>query len=211
MTTLHAEPRTSHGTRASFNLRRDGRLPAVVYGEGGETVAVSVDSHAFEAVLRHHERVVDLELDGKAQQVLIHEVHWDHMGDTLMHIDFKRASRGTKVEVEVALEFVGHAKGAAKGEFVKNVQEVAVSCTPRSIPEKLVVHISDLDVGETIHASDLEMPEGVELLTEPSTVICGIHARSEEEETEGEEGAEGAEPEVIGKGKSSDEEPEGDA
>ncbi|MBC8328521.1 MAG: 50S ribosomal protein L25 [Planctomycetes bacterium] len=211
MTILQAEARTSHGTRNAFNLRRDGRLPAVVYGEGGETFAVTVDAHAFEGLLRHHERVLDLELDGQTQQVMIHEIQWDHMGDQLMHIDFIRASQGTLVEVDVVLDFVGHPKGTPKGEFVKNLQELSIQATPRSIPEHIVVHVTDLDVGDVVHVSDLEMPEGVTCLAEPETVVCGVHARAEEvEETEEGEAAEGggAEPEVIGKGKGPDDEAE---
>ena len=206
MTTLQAEARTSQGTRDAFSLRRSGRLPAVVYGEGGETVAVSIETHAFETMLRHHERVVDLELNGESQQVLVHEIQWDHMGDHLMHVDFIRASRGKKVEVEVVLEFVGHPKGTPR---VKNLQELQIAATPRSIPEHVVVQTTDLDIGDSLHVSDLEMPEGVECLTDPETLVCGVHARAEEvEEPEEGEGAEGesAEPEVIGKGKGPDEE-----
>ncbi len=212
MTTLQTQPRTAHGTRAAHNLRRDGRLPAVVYGEGGETLEISIETRAFETMLRHHERVVDLELDGSSQQVLIHEIQWDHMGDHLMHVDFIRASRGKKVEVEVVLEFVGHPKGTPRGEFVKNLQELKIEATPRSIPEHVSVNVTDLDVGDSLHVSDLEMPEGVTCLTEPETLVCGVHARAEEEEVEETEGAEGesAEPEVIGKGKGGEEEPAAD-
>lgn len=212
MTTLHAEARSCHGTRPAFNLRRDGRLPAVVYGEGGETVAITIEAHAFENLLRHHERVLDIELGGKVQQVLVHELQWDHLGDHLMHVDFLRASHGKQVEVEVVLEFVGHPKGTPRGEFVKNLQELQIRCTPRSIPEHIAVHIHDLDVGDSLHVRDLEMPEGVACLDEPDTLVCGVHARVEAEEG-AEEGARdseaSAEPEVIGKGKG-ESEPGGD-
>lgn len=212
MTTLRAEIRHDHGTRAAYSLRRSGRLPAVLYGEGGDTVSLSLDRHEFENLLRHHERVFDLEYDGGKQQVLVHEVQFDHLGDQLLHVDLIRASRGKKVEVSVPLDFVGHPKGMPKGEFVKNLQEVEISATPRSIPEAIVVHVHDLDVGDVLHVSDLEMPEGVECLADPETVVCGIHARAEVEETaEGEEGeavsTESAEPEVIGKGKGGEDEP----
>ena len=209
MTTLQAEARTAQGTRSAHNLRRDGRLPAVVYGEGGETVAITIQTHAFETLLRHHERVVDLEMGGEAQQVLIHQIQWDHLGDHLMHVDFIRASRGKKVEVEVVVDYVGHPKGTPRGEFVKNLQELKIEATPRSIPEHIVVNVTDLDIGDSLHVSDLEMPEGVTCLTDLETLVCSVQARAEEVEEEVVEGEEGesAEPEVIGKGKGPDEEP----
>lgn len=207
MTTLHTENRSASGTRASHNMRRAGRIPAVVYGEGGATVPISIDATAFHTLLRHHERVLDLEVAGEAQQVLIHQVQWDHLGDHLMHVDFLRASRGKKLRVEVELDFVGRPKGVPRGEFHKNIQHIEIFCTPRSIPEKVDVLIADLDVGDSIHVRDLVMPEGVTCTLDAEVLVCGVHARVEAEPEAGAvAGEESAEPEVIGKGKAAAEE-----
>lgn len=207
MTTLHTENRSASGTRASHNMRRAGRLPAVVYGEGGVTVPISIDATQFQTILRHHERVLDLEVLGETQQVLIHQVQWDHLGNQLMHVDFLRVSRGKKIRVEVELEFVGRPKGVPRGEFHKNLQHIEIFCTPRSIPEKVNVPIGDLDVGDSIHVRDLLMPEGVTCLLDSELLVCGVHARLEPEPEAAVTGGEvSAEPEVIGKGKAVTEE-----
>ena len=207
--TLEARPRTERGTRASWRLRQEGRLPAVVYGVPGEAQPIHVDRHALETILRHHERVVELRIDGgRRQKALIQDLAWDHLGDTLLHVDFKRLVAGEAVEVEVELEFIGHARGQGQGELVKSLQSLLVQCSPESIPESIPVLITELDVNEQIHVRDLELPEGVRALTPEDEVVVAIHARTEaeEEEAEAPEGEESAEPEVISRGRQDDEE-----
>ncbi|MBT5120618.1 MAG: 50S ribosomal protein L25, partial [Planctomycetes bacterium] len=194
---LKAEPRTGSGTRDSFSLRKAGRMPINLVGHGEETASFHIDDHSFQAALRHHERVFMLEHGDKREQVMLHDVQWDRMGDRILHIEFLRVPVGEVVEVQVVLEFVGHPKGAAKGEFVKPLLDIAVKCVPRSIPESIALDVSELDLDEQILAGDLTMPEGVELLQDPEEVVCAI--RLSQEEVEPEEGAEGdgsAEPEV---------------
>ena len=213
MSVLDCQPRTAYGTRASWKLRKDGRLPAVIYGEGGATETVSVPTHEFEAALRHHERVLELEQGGKKQKVLIHDLQWDPIGDHIAHIDFLRIAEGHAVEVDVEIDFVGHPKALSHGgEFVKQMSDLKVSCQPDKIPEKIVVQVGELDLQDAVHVRDLELPEGVTPLAEPDDVVCNIHARlleAEAAEVEGEE-EESAEPEVIAKGKAEEEPGEGE-
>ncbi len=210
---LPAEPRTGSGTRDSYALRQAGRLPINVVGHGEETASFHVDDHSFQAALRHHERVFMLEHGDKREQVMLHDVHWDNMGDKILHIEFMRVPVGQKVEVQVELAYLGHPKGAAKGEFFKNLLDIAVTCVPRSIPESITVDVAELDLDEQILAGSIPMPEDVELLQDAEYVVCGI--RPAQEEVEPEEGAEGedgdsAEPEVIAKGKDDDSSEEGE-
>lgn len=204
---LKAERRTATGTRAAWRLRQEGRLPAVIYGEGGESLPITVDLREMMGLLRHHERVVELQLDGgRKEKALLHQVQWDAMGDHLVHADFLRISRHAEVEVEVPIEYVGHAKGIAHGgDLRKVVNDLPVTCTPERIPESIPVVVNDLDVGDAIHVRDLELPEGVRPRLEPDAIICSVGAAEEaveeEEETEAGAGATAAEPEVIGRGK----------
>lgn len=205
---LKTSARSESGSRAAFKLRRAGQMPAIVYGAGQESLSVSIDTRALENALRHHERVFTLNLEGGAEQmVLLQSVQYDSLGDSVMHVDFLRISKDAKVDVEVEIEFVGHPKGQAQGEFVKNLTDLPITCAPAAIPDMIRLLVTDLDVGDTIYVKDLELPEGVEVRVGPDEAVCGIHAiREEEEAEEGEEG-ESAEPEVIAKGKK-EEEPE---
>ncbi len=207
---LKAERRTATGTSAAWRLRREGRLPAVIYGEGGESLPITVDLHEMEGLLRHHERVVELQVKGgHKEKALLHEVQWDAMGDHLVHADFLRISHHAQVEVDVPIEFVGHAKGIAHGgDLRKVVNDLPVTCAPETIPEAIPVVVNELDVGDAIYVRDLELPAGVVCRLEPDAVICSVGAAEEEAEEEAEAGTEegaAAEPEVIGRGRSSEE------
>ncbi|MCH2111980.1 MAG: 50S ribosomal protein L25, partial [Planctomycetes bacterium] len=167
-------------------------------GQGKTTEHFTISTHEFDAVLRKRDKVVDLMLPSGSQRALIQSVQWDHLGDDVMHIDFLRVVIGQKIDVEVPVELVGHAKGAAKGELVKIMMNMMVSATPSNIPEAIEVSVVDLDLGEVIVAGDITMPEGVELACDPSDSVCTISFKAEEPEEAGEGTEEGAEPEVIG-------------
>ncbi len=186
MQLLQSQPRTSSGTRASWAHRAAGRIPATICGQGEGPEHFTLNLPEFETVLRHHERVLDIELSTGKQRALIQEVQYDHLGDTICHIDFLRLVIGQKIEVEVPLEYIGHAKGQATGELVKMLNDIPVN---------------DLDVDESITVGDLVFPEGVESVLPPEDVVCTIKLRAEEPEEEAEAPAEGesSEPEVIGK------------
>ncbi|TAH35981.1 MAG: 50S ribosomal protein L25 [Planctomycetota bacterium] len=205
---LQAQSRAARGKRAAFVLRRAGQLPAVVYGEGAEPAAVSLNAHEFEALLRHHERVFQLDIDGRREKVLLHEIQWDALGDRPRHVDFLRISHHATVEVKVEIEFIGHPKGLAKGgEFVKQMTELLVSCAPEAIPNSLPLKVGDLDVGSTVKVSDLALPAGVKALAPADALVCAVNLRGiEAEAAPAPEGEAGAEPEVIGKGKKETEE-----
>lgn len=202
---IQAAPRTAKGSRAAFNLRREGQLPAVIYGEGKPPELISIAIRDFETALRHHNRVLDLGITGGTQKVLIQEIQWNNLGDTLEHVDLLRISHHSVVEVTVELEFVGHPKGLSHGgEFVKSISDLQIKCAPDAIPESVRVLVGDLDLNMSVHVSDLELPQGVQAMHEPDEVVCAVHTRAEEPEPgeveeEAEEGS--AEPEVISKGK----------
>ena len=201
MQLLQSQPRTSSGTRASWAHRAAGRIPATICGQGEGPEHFTLNLPEFETVLRHHERVLDIELSTGKQRALIQEVQYDHLGDTICHIDFLRLVIGQKIEVEVPLEYIGHAKGQATGELVKMLNDIPVRATPSGLPESIQVKINDLDVDESITVGDLVFPEGVESVLPPEDVVCTIKLRAEEPEEEAEAPAEGesSEPEVIGK------------
>ncbi len=205
MHTLEAQPRTKSGTRAALAERKAGRLPITLYGDGGDTNHFTISTHEFEAIVRHNEQVFDLDLPTGKQRVMVREVQWDYMGDILQHVDCLRVVKGQKMEFSVAIDFVGHPKGLVKGEMTNQLNELAILCVPKAVPESIEVNIADLDVNESIKAGEVEMPEGIEFAGDPEAVVCAINERREEVEEEGDDADDAAaEPEVIGK--SSDDE-----
>src|SRR5436853_3480803 len=103
--TLAAQPRTGSGSRAAGKLRKQGLVPAIVYGHKEANVAVSVSAEELDRAIRvQHARVLNLQIDGKKETVLIRELQWDHLGRTMLHVDFARVSETDRVRVSVPVE-----------------------------------------------------------------------------------------------------------
>lgn len=200
--------RQSRGTRSARRMRAEGKTPAVLYGHGEETVSLSLPTSQIEAVLRHGGKVV--QLSGEvSDSALVSEVQWDGLGNEILHLDLTRVSAGETVETTVPLELRGEAPGTRAGGVLKHlVHEVPISCSVSSIPERLVVSVGGLELGDSITVADLELPAGATTpLDDSSFVVQCVEVAAETDEEESAV-AEGVEPEVIGR-KAEDEESEG--
>ena len=208
--TLKAGVRTERGSSASRRIRNTGALPAVLYGHKEESIALTVDHHQVETMLRHGTHVVELDIDGKAEQALIKDIQHDHAGDGLLHIDFERISMDERVTVPVALDFHGTPAGTMHGGVVEHhLTEISVECLPMDIPEVIRVDIAHLEIGDSIHARDIVVPEGVKVTRDPEDMVAVVAVPRGVPEEEAEEEAEAAaigEPEVIGEKKEEEEE-----
>ncbi len=206
---LNVAVRDTKGTSAARRLRRDGKLPAVLYGHGEENVSLSVNAHELDAVIRHGGKLVDLQ-GGVAQTALIREVQWDAFGTQVLHLDLTRVSAQESVELSVPIEIRGEAAGVKQGGIIEQmVHDVTVECPASAIPERISIRINDLDVGQSITVGDIELPESVTILNPAeTTVVQCVAAAVEEEEEEAGASEVGAEPEVIGR-KPEDSEDEG--
>ena len=194
---LNVEARQPSGKRAARRMRKSGLVPAVLYGHGQEVVSMQVPADKIAALVRHGNRLVDLQ-GAVTETAFIRELQWDTFGQEIIHIDFTRISAEEAVEVTVALELRGEAPGVREGGIVEHpLHEVMVACRAGSIPEKLTVNINELKLDESITVGDIELPEGVKILLDNSTTIavCHLPAAEEEEAAPGES----AEPEVIGR------------
>ena len=204
---LHAEPREEAGTRAMRRLRRDGQIPGVVYGAGNETVAIQL-SHS--QVLRHLEQeafyshILTLHLDGKKEQVILRHVQRHPVRVEILHLDLLRIKQDAKIRMTVPFHFVGEeiAPGVKQqsGLISHLMTEAEVICLPSKLPEFIEVDVSELNIGEPIHLSNLTLPEGVELVElthehDHAVVIINVRREiiEEELEEEGEVEGEGAE------------------
>jgi large subunit ribosomal protein L25 len=191
---LGAHTREKVGSRHARKLRREGRIPCSIQSNDGKPHReVHIDEDAFLAARRHHVHLFDIDVDGETETALIRELQWDTFGDRIIHVEFKRVQRGVKAETEVELEFVGHPHGGVVQHILHHVTILAL---PSEIPDSLEVRVAALTEGDTVHASDVLLPEGVELVTDPETMVASISGARAliDEPTEAEEPTEGEAP-----------------
>ena len=204
---LKADVRELTGSRNTAKLRTQGKLPAVVYGHKREPVSITLDAHEFVENLHHGHRIFEVEVDGGKDTMLVKDLQYDHLGKTVIHADLMRVNLSERVTVQVMLDIRGTAAGTHQGGIVEELMNaVEVECEVRNIPESLLVDIKNLEINEVFHAGQVDLPEGMKLITEPDAVVVSCHEPrvvevEEEEAVEGLEGLEGveetAEPEVI--------------
>ena len=207
--TLKGQNRDAKGTRAANRLRRAGMVPGIVYGHGEEPQPVALPKHELELLLQHGTHLLELDVDGKPQRVLIKDIQYDYLGVEPVHIDLARVSMDERVTVVVPLEFKGVAKGTKEGGLLEQpVVSIEVECLATDIPDQIRVNVEPLEIGHSLHIRDLEMPPNVKPTGSPETIVCAVRAlkvaATEEEIAEGEEGA--AQPEVIGRAEKEEEE-----
>jgi large subunit ribosomal protein L25 len=187
MLTLTVEKRTEDGANAG-QLRREGFIPAVVYGAHHTATPVSVSFTAFEKVLHEAGEATIVSLSGLGEPLptLIHEVSYDPMTDRPQHVDFYAVTKGEKVEVEIPLVFVGESPAVEAGaNLVKVLHEIEVEADPMNLPHHFEVDLSVLAViDDQIHASDITLPAGVTLITEPNEVVALVQEVVVEKEEE---------------------------
>ena len=178
-------------------MRQSGNIPAVLYGHGKEGVMLAVNERDLNKAINHGSHIVDLKGDAN-ESALIKDVQWDAFGIKVLHLDLTRVDADEKVEVTLSIELKGEAAGTRQGGTLNFHQhELTILCPANVLPDKLELKIADLEVDQSISASEVELPPGAELAEAGTTPIvsCSVVVQTEEEETEG--GA--AEPEVIGK------------
>jgi large subunit ribosomal protein L25 len=203
---LRAEKREGSGKEAARRLRNQGRVPAVLYGKGADTVQLSVEAHEAQLLFQSisvENTIIGLEIDGdkKPVQTLIREIQAHPYKPELYHVDFLLIREGEKLELEIPVELVGIPEGVRTGGGVlqQTVHEVEVRCLPTQIPSSFEIDVAHLGIGDSIHVSDLELPEGVEMLIDAEQVICSVvlpraEVPAAEAAAAPAEGAEGAAP-----------------
>lgn len=204
---LHVTIRESLGTASTRRLRRAGATPAVLYGHGQGTVHLSIPSEQVSAAMRHGSKFVDLK-GALGESALITEIQWDPLGHDVLHLDLTRVDASEKVEVTVPVELRGSAPGVKEGGHVQHIlHEIELECAATAIPDKILVNVNALALGQAIHASELVLPEGARLVTAPEALVvhCIEVTPIADEVTAA---AEPGEPEVIGRKAGEEEEQE---
>ncbi len=200
---VKAEKREDRGKNDARRLRSAGKVPIIVYGGGGESVAAAAELKDLAAILRSdtgQNTIFSIDMAGEgANDVIFNDRQIDPIKGRLMHADLRRLAKGEKIEVTVPVHLVGEAVGLNEDGAVLNqqIREIKVLCEPSKIPEFLEIDVTNLEVNESVHVSDLKVGEGIEIHELPEAVVASIVVVKEEElEPQIEEPAE---PEIVGK------------
>jgi large subunit ribosomal protein L25 len=203
---LKAEVRQDTGSKHASRVRKAGRIPGIVYGHKQETVAVSLDAHDFTVGLHHGRRVVDVQIGRKKETVLVKDLHYDYLGRDIIHVDLMRVDITEMVAVSVPIELKGTAKGTHEGAILEEqCDHLEVECQVTNIPETIAVWVKDVGVGDAVYARDIELPDGVTLVSDPEMVIVTCHLVAAAKTAEQAEEEAPTAPEVIGEAEKAEE------
>jgi large subunit ribosomal protein L25 len=175
---LHAEPRSEKGKGPARRLRATGRVPATLYGAGVDPTSIHVSAldllHVFHA-MGGASVLVDLKLDGREYLTIAREIQRDLIHNRFIHVDFMAVRRDEKITVDIELHEVGESAGQRAGGVVEHhLREVEVECLPADVPERIEFDITRLRIGDAVRVGDLTPPPGVELLTDPDTMVLAV-------------------------------------
>jgi large subunit ribosomal protein L25 len=208
---LEAQQRTPGGKNANRRMRKEGQMPAVIYGSGNEAVPLSVDPSILSDILHSdsgHNTIFALNVDGKkSADVMVKDYQLDPVKGNLIHADFIKIAMDRLLQLSVDVEPVGEAAGVKNEGGIMDVvsRSIEVECLPADIPESIVVDVTALNINEYIRVKDLTQDPKVKILTDPDVVVVTVIPPVKEEEVPVEEPEEGAEPELIKRGKTEEE------
>ena len=198
-TTISAEQRERVGKGSARAVRRSGRVPAVIYGDKKEPLGINMSSREITKIVHQpgiYGRLLNIEVGGKKNTVLTRDIQFHPVSDVIMHMDFLRVSGSAKVAVGIPVEFINEDTcPALKIGGVLNVvrHEVELNCPATDIPEKITIDLDGLKIGDSIHISAIELPEGVEpTITDRDFTVATLQSpgggvKNEDEDVEGEE------------------------
>ena len=204
---LKAEIREQTGSKSVSSVRKQGRIPAIVYGHKQKPVAISLDAHDLVEGLHRGHRLVDVQMGKKRCSTIVKDLQYDYLGKDIIHVDLMRVDATETIKVTVPIELKGRAPGTHKGGIVEeHTDHLEIECRVTDIPEAIVVSVKDVDVGDVLHAGDVELPDGVKLVSSPAMLLvtCSLVAAAKSTEELEEEAP--VAPEVIGEAKEAEEE-----
>ena len=213
---INAKERKSKGTGASRRLRHIGTTPGILYGGEKDSISLEIDSKELYMQFRHeafHASILSLNLEGKKESVILRDFQMHPVRNNIQHIDFQRINENEKISVKVPFHFINEdtAPGVKiEGGLVSHIMtEIDISCLPKDLPQYIEVDLGELAMGESIHLSEVTVPEGVDLtsLTEENDPAITSISKPKvvvEEEIVSEASEEGEEGEGVESGESSD-------
>lgn len=212
---LEANERKTINKQSRNSLRNEGRVPGVLYGSRLEPIPIGVTRRAINPlVFTAKTNLISLKLDGHEDyECIIKDVQFDPVSDEVVHFDLIALTSGEKIQLEVPIQLLGSAIGVKEGGLLQeSMHKLSIECLPKDIPQSLELEVTELNIGDSIHIADLNF-EHITILNPEDTIVVSVVMPKVEKEVEPDEGEEelaeeegAAEPEVIGKGKESDEE-----
>jgi large subunit ribosomal protein L25 len=175
--TLEVAPRRRSGTGALKRLRREGLVPAIIYGRKFENQNLKVSSRALRELLAHSTSenvLVNLQIEGGGRQLaLIQDVQHDAVSGGILHVDFHAVKEDEKIHAQVPIELVGEPAGVKHGGLLEHqIHSLDIHCLPKDLPDKISVDVRSLEIGHAIHLRDLTLPEGISVRLGGDVVIA---------------------------------------
>lgn len=189
MAVLKVQKREGTGKYVAFNLRKEGMIPAVLYGKNAENVNLVVNEKELQEIVHSGERLLDLDIDGTIQKAILKDAQHENIGDKIIHADFRVVDANTILHVEVEVAIVGTAKAIEFGGSVEqDLHKVHIACKPASLPEVINIDVTSMKIGDVLYVKDLPVLDGVTYQTSASVAVVSCHGvgadDTEEEEEE---------------------------
>ena len=163
--TFDAELRSELGTGASRRLRREDKVPAILYGADKEAVALTLDHNKINQAQDHegfYTHILTLNIGGESVEAILKDIHRHPFKPKITHLDFQRVDANSKIHTNVPVHFIGDEEVSKKGATaVHQMTEIEITCLPKALPEFIEVNVSDLVAGDSLHLSDIKLPAGV--------------------------------------------------
>ncbi len=208
ITKIKGQRRQAGNRHTNERLRREGLVPAVIYGHGEAPETVSLSLHDLLLALERAQHVVEVGADDKTERYLVKDVQYDHLQKTPIHVDLMRVDVHERVKVKVRIHLRGTPQGVAAegGELVQVLAELEIEASLLEIPESIQVNVAALTLGSALNVGSLELPAGVTTTAKPEDIVAVVRLKKAEEEVApaaaapaAAEGAAAAQPEVIGR------------
>lgn len=182
---ISARNRVITGSRAIARLRKQGRVPAVVYGRAGEAHSIDLDAISFAKAIKgiSESTILKLDVEGAGRDAFVKDTQYDILTGKVMHVDFYEVESDKLLRAKVPLHLVGSAAGVREGGILENpLHEIEVECFPRFLPEKIDIEISELKANQSIHVRDLKLSSDIRVISSGDQVIVLVkYAKAEVE------------------------------
>ena len=198
---VSAQSRTETGKKANQQMRKNGRIPAVLYGKDNNFIFSTTHKDVKALIYTPNFKLANLDIDGTSHSAIVKDIQFHPVTEQILHIDFVKLIDNHPIKVEVPIRFKGKSPGVKQGgQLIQSMRKVIIKATPENLVDELIADISHVELGSAIRVKELEIGEGIEVLSPENTPVASVNVpralkTEEEEAAEAAEAAEGAEGE----------------